>query len=98
MKLNREIRKAFIPRDEEHILLAADYSQIELRLIAEIANEQEMLRDFGYIKQYARTKYIDYIIATGTFINIVIMIVISNDNNIVFSHFVKKVLKIRKSI
>jgi DNA polymerase-1 len=42
----REIRKAFIPRDEEHVLLAADYSQIELRLIAEIANEQEMLKAF----------------------------------------------------
>jgi DNA polymerase-1 len=35
----REIRKAFIPRDADHILLAADYSQIELRLIAEISKE-----------------------------------------------------------
>jgi DNA polymerase-1 len=42
----REIRKAFIPRDENHILLAADYSQIELRLIAEIANEPAMLEAF----------------------------------------------------
>jgi DNA polymerase-1 len=42
----REIRKAFIPRDENHILLAADYSQIELRLIAEIANETAMLEAF----------------------------------------------------
>ncbi|MDG2451023.1 MAG: DNA polymerase I, partial [Saprospiraceae bacterium] len=42
----REIRKAFIPRDDDHILLAADYSQIELRLIAEIANEEEMLKAF----------------------------------------------------
>ena len=42
----REIRKAFIPRDENHILLAADYSQIELRLIAEIANEKAMLEAF----------------------------------------------------
>ena len=42
----REIRKAFVPRDEEHILLAADYSQIELRLIAEIADEKEMLKAF----------------------------------------------------
>ncbi|MEE9371700.1 MAG: DNA polymerase I [Saprospiraceae bacterium] len=42
----REIRKAFVPRDSDHILLAADYSQIELRLIAEIANEEEMLKAF----------------------------------------------------
>ena len=42
----REIRKAFIPRDDNHILLAADYSQIELRLIAEIANEKAMLEAF----------------------------------------------------
>ena len=34
----RKVRKAFIPRDKDHILLAADYSQIELRLIAEISN------------------------------------------------------------
>ena len=30
----KEVRKAFISRDEEHVLLAADYSQVELRLIA----------------------------------------------------------------
>lgn len=42
----REIRKAFIPRDEEHVLLAADYSQIELRIIAEISNDQAMLDAF----------------------------------------------------
>lgn len=43
----REIRKAFIPRDDEHILLAADYSQIELRLIAEISKEERMLEAFS---------------------------------------------------
>lgn len=42
----REIRKAFIPRDENHILISADYSQIELRLIAEIADEKAMLDAF----------------------------------------------------
>ena len=42
----REIRKAFIPRDKDHILLAADYSQIELRLIAEISEDKEMLTAF----------------------------------------------------
>jgi len=42
----REIRKAFIPRDEDYVLLAADYSQIELRIIAEISNDQAMLEAF----------------------------------------------------
>jgi len=42
----REIRKAFIPRDKDHILLAADYSQIELRLIAEISKDEAMLESF----------------------------------------------------
>ncbi len=42
----REIRKAFEPRDKDHILLAADYSQIELRLIAEISQDEAMLEAF----------------------------------------------------
>lgn len=42
----REIRKAFEPRDEHHILLAADYSQIELRLIAEISKDEGMMEAF----------------------------------------------------
>jgi DNA polymerase-1 len=42
----REIRKAFEPRDENHILLAADYSQIELRLIAEISGDEAMMEAF----------------------------------------------------
>jgi DNA polymerase-1 len=42
----REIRKAFEPRDKDHILLAADYSQIELRLIAEISGDEAMLESF----------------------------------------------------
>lgn len=40
------VREAFIPRDENHILLAADYSQIELRLIAEISGDEAMLKAF----------------------------------------------------
>lgn len=43
----RHIRKAFIPRDVNHVLVSADYSQIELRLIAEIAPEEAMLDDFS---------------------------------------------------
>ncbi|WP_316741771.1 DNA polymerase I [Pedobacter antarcticus] len=42
----REVRKAFIPRDEDHVLLSADYSQIELRIIADIAKEENMLDAF----------------------------------------------------
>lgn len=42
----REIRKAFVPRDGEHILMAADYSQVELRLIAEISKDEAMLSAF----------------------------------------------------
>jgi DNA polymerase-1 len=42
----REIRKAFIPRNEKHILVSADYSQIELRLIAEISGDKAMTEAF----------------------------------------------------
>lgn len=42
----RKVREAFIPRDENHVLLAADYSQIELRLIAEMSNDTAMLEAF----------------------------------------------------
>ncbi len=43
----REVRKAFIPRDENHVILSADYSQIELRLIAEISQDKNMLEAFA---------------------------------------------------
>ncbi len=42
----KQVRKAFIPKDENYILLAADYSQIELRLIAEMSGDQEMKASF----------------------------------------------------
>lgn len=42
----REIRKAFIPADSDHVLLSADYSQIELRLIAELSNDEAMTQAF----------------------------------------------------
>jgi DNA polymerase-1 len=42
----REIRKAFIPRDKDHILLSADYSQIELRIVASISGDPNMCDAF----------------------------------------------------
>jgi DNA polymerase-1 len=42
----RQIRKAFIARDENHSLLAADYSQIELRIIAALSGEENMIKAF----------------------------------------------------
>ena len=42
----RQVRKAFIPRDKEYVLLAADYSQIELRIIAALSEEDTMIQAF----------------------------------------------------
>jgi len=42
----KEIRKAFIPRDEKHVLLSADYSQIELRIVASISSDPNMCAAF----------------------------------------------------
>jgi len=42
----REVRKAFIPRDDNHVIISADYSQIELRLVAEISKDENMLDAF----------------------------------------------------
>jgi DNA polymerase-1 len=42
----KEIRKAFIPRDENHILVSADYSQIELRIVAALSGDAAMCDAF----------------------------------------------------
>ena len=42
----REIRKAFIPRDADHVLMSADYSQIELRIVAAISGDVNMCEAF----------------------------------------------------
>ncbi|MEO1009725.1 MAG: DNA polymerase I [Bacteroidota bacterium] len=42
----RQVRKAFVPRDKDHTLLAADYSQIELRIIAALSEETTMIEAF----------------------------------------------------
>ncbi len=46
----REIRKAFIPRDKDHILVSADYSQIELRIVAAISGDPNMCDAFRHGK------------------------------------------------
>lgn len=43
----REIRKAFVPRNNKFILLAADYSQIELRIIADLSGDSGMIEAFN---------------------------------------------------
>ena len=45
-KRGQEVRKSFIPRDNNHVLLAADYSQIELRIIAALSQEENMMTAF----------------------------------------------------
>jgi DNA polymerase-1 len=42
----REIRKAFVPRDSDHLIISADYSQIELRIVAAISGDPEMCEAF----------------------------------------------------
>src|SRR5690606_40851224 len=42
----REVRKAFIPSDDGHVILSADYSQIELRLVAHMSGNKGMLEAF----------------------------------------------------
>src|SRR5574343_1401719 len=43
----KEIRKAFIPRNDEYTLMAADYSQIELRIIAALSEDKNMIEAFS---------------------------------------------------
>lgn len=45
-EMGREIRKVFIPRENEDILLSADYSQIELRVLAHMAGDENMISAF----------------------------------------------------
>ena len=43
----REVRKGFIPRDSDHVLLSADYSQVELRLMASMSEDPAMIEAFN---------------------------------------------------
>lgn len=42
----RDIRKAFVASDDEHVMLAADYSQIELRIVAHVCGDERMIETF----------------------------------------------------
>ncbi|MBT5873388.1 MAG: DNA polymerase I, partial [Candidatus Latescibacteria bacterium] len=44
--MGQEIRKAFVPRSDEYLLLAADYSQIELRIAAELSQDEGLMETF----------------------------------------------------
>lgn len=44
----REIRRAFIPSDENHLFLSADYSQIELRIMAALSEDPQMIEAFAH--------------------------------------------------
>ncbi|MCP5064255.1 MAG: DNA polymerase I, partial [Ignavibacteriae bacterium] len=46
-ELGREIRKAFIPTDKNHLILSADYSQIELRIMAHMSKDEGMTAAFN---------------------------------------------------
>lgn len=43
----RELRKAFVPRDKDHLLLSADYSQIELRIMAHMSGDDDFIAAFN---------------------------------------------------
>jgi DNA polymerase I len=45
-EMGKEIRKAFVPRDKNYVLLSADYSQIELRLLAAICKDPALIKAF----------------------------------------------------
>lgn len=45
-ELGKEIRKAFIPNNKDYVILSADYSQIELRILASVSNDENLIASF----------------------------------------------------
>ena len=61
----REIRKAFIPSDENHLFLSADYSQIELRIMAALSKDEANAGSLPQRRRYSRYHGIQNIQNTG---------------------------------
>ncbi|NWF89690.1 MAG: DNA polymerase I [Ignavibacteriaceae bacterium] len=51
----KEIRKAFIPTDKNHVILSADYSQIELRILASLSGDEELIKAFKHNEDIHRS-------------------------------------------
>ena len=47
-EMGRRIRRAFIPSDDDHLLLSADYSQVELRLMAHLSGDESLIAAFEH--------------------------------------------------
>lgn len=47
-ELGREIRKAFVPRNKDHCIISCDYSQIELRIMASMSNDERLIEAFKH--------------------------------------------------
>jgi len=45
-ELGRQIRRAFIPREKDHVILSADYSQVELRILAHLSQDKNLMQAF----------------------------------------------------
>jgi DNA polymerase-1 len=54
-EMGKEIRKAFVPRDKNYVLLSADYSQIELRFLAEICKDEALINAFKHDEDIHRS-------------------------------------------
>ena len=48
MEIGRQVRKAFVPSSDDFIIMAADYSQIELRILAHISNDENLIYAFNH--------------------------------------------------
>ncbi len=53
--LGKEIRKAFIPTDKKHLILSADYSQIELRILASLSGDEGLIKAFKHNEDIHRS-------------------------------------------
>ncbi|MEJ2104720.1 MAG: DNA polymerase I [Ignavibacteriaceae bacterium] len=54
-EMGKEIRRAFVPRDKNYVLLSADYSQIELRFLAEICKDEALINAFKHDEDIHRS-------------------------------------------